>query len=69
VTFVFRPAYYLENTREDDPGKEKERLQKVQDCRHLLEFVVSKNRNGRVGVVKAWVDIGANAIRNLQYGQ
>lgn len=68
VTFLFRPAYYLENTKEDDPAKETERLQKLEDTRHLLEFVVSKNRNGRVGVVKAWVDIGANAIRNLSYG-
>lgn len=68
VTFVFRPAYYLENTREDDPTKERERLQKLQESRHLLEFVIAKNRNGRVGVVKTWVEIGANAIRNLSYG-
>jgi replicative DNA helicase len=68
VTFVFRPAYYLENTREDDPNKEKERLHKLDDCRHLLEFVIAKNRNGRVGVVKTWVEIGANAIRNLSFG-
>jgi replicative DNA helicase len=68
VTFLFRPAYYLENTKEDDPSKESDRLQRLEGCRNLLEFVVSKNRNGRVGVVKAWVDIGANAIRNLSYG-
>ena len=68
VTFLFRPAYYLENTKEDDPEKERERQSRLAECRHLLEFVVSKNRNGRVGVVKAWVDIGANAIRNMSYG-
>ena len=68
VTFLFRPAYYLENTREDDQEKESERLQRIASCKHVLEFVVSKNRNGRVGVVKTWVDIGANAIRNMGYG-
>lgn len=68
VTFLYRPAYYLENTREDDFGKESERIEKLEAQRNYLEFVVAKNRNGRVGVVKAWCDIGANAIRNLSYG-
>ena len=38
----------------DQPGK-----------RNLLEYIVAKNRNGRTGVVTAYCNIAANAIRNL----
>ena len=39
------------------------------DHRLELEVGVAKNRNGRVGVVDLWCDIGANAIRNAAYGR
>ena len=68
VCFVYRPAYYLENTRFDNPEAETKRLEALEACRNTLEFVIAKNRNGRTGLVKAYVDIGANAIRNLAYG-
>lgn len=68
VCFVYRPAYYLENTRFDNPDAETKRLENLEKCRNTLEFVVAKNRNGRTGVVRTFVDIGANAIRNLAYG-
>ena len=68
VCFVYRPAYYLENTRFDDHNLESERLERLEKCRNTLEFVVAKNRNGRTGVVRTFVDIGANVIRNLAYG-
>jgi replicative DNA helicase len=68
VCFVYRPAYYLENTRFDNQEEETKRIEKLEKCRNTLEFVVAKNRNGRTGVVRAFVDIGANAIRNAAYG-
>lgn len=68
VCFIYRPAYYLENTKFDDHEMETERLQALEKCRNSIEYVVAKNRNGRTGVVRAFVDIGANAIRNLAYG-
>lgn len=69
VTFVYRPAYYLESRREDDPTKDYERQQQLEAVRHVLEFVVAKNRNGRIGIVQAFCDIGANAIRDVTYGR
>lgn len=67
VTFVYRPAYYLESRREDDPSKDIERQRQLDAVRNVLEFVVAKNRNGRVGIVQAFCDIGANAIRDAAY--
>lgn len=68
VTFIYRPAYYLENRHEDIPERESERLVQLEACRNTLEFVVAKNRNGRTGAVRAWCEIGANAIRDAAYG-
>lgn len=67
VTFVYRPAYYLEHMRAEGAAEAK-RLAKLDECRNSLEFIVAKNRNGRVGIVDAFVDIGANAIRDKAYG-
>jgi replicative DNA helicase len=67
VTFLYRPAYYLERMKADG-DQEYERLQKLEDKRNDLEFIVAKNRNGRVETVNAFVNIGANAIRNKAYG-
>jgi replicative DNA helicase len=69
VTFLFRPAYYLEKTKHDDPDMESLRLGQLEQSRNVLDFVVAKNRNGRVGVLSAFVDIGANAVRNGAYGR
>lgn len=69
VLFAYRPAYYLENQRYDDPDMESMRLEALERDRHKLEVGVAKNRNGRVGVVDLWCDIGANAIRNAAYGR
>jgi replicative DNA helicase len=64
VTFLYRHAYYLERLREDDTEKEKVRQELLTACQHDIEYSVAKNRNGRCGLVDAWVDIGANAIRD-----
>lgn len=67
VTFIYRPAYYLEQTKAEGEA-ERKRLEALQAQRHNLEFIIAKNRNGRVGIVDAFVEIGANAIRNKDFG-
>lgn len=66
VMFLYRPAYYLESQRFDDPESEMARVAALDACRNNLEFIVAKNRNGRLCTVDAYVDIGANAVRNSQ---
>ena len=67
VTFLYRPAYYLEQMKCESPGDEADRLAKLDKHRHDLELQVAKNRNGRIGHVRAFVDIGANAVRNASF--
>lgn len=67
VTFLYRPAYYLEMEKSDDKEFEAVRLKKLDELRNTLELNVAKNRNGMVGVVSVFVDIGANAVRNAAF--
>lgn len=67
VTFLYRPAYYLEMEKSDDDELETMRQQKLNELRNTLELNVAKNRNGMVGVVTAFVDIGSNAVRNAAF--
>jgi replicative DNA helicase len=64
IIFLYRAAYYLERERFDDPEHERQRLNALAEARNKIELQVAKNRNGRVGVVDAFIDIGANALRN-----
>ncbi len=64
VCFLYRPAYYLEQQRFDEATAEQKRKDALAEVHNLLEIVVSKNRNGRCGVVDAFIDVGANAVRN-----
>jgi replicative DNA helicase len=68
IIFLYRAAYYLEKQRFDDPDAERARVETLERVRNQMEFGVDKNRNGRVGIVDAYVDIGANAVRNASYG-
>lgn len=68
VTFIYRPAYYLEQMRADSKEAEEKRAAALDASKHLLELIVAKNRNGAVGIVDVFVDIGANAVRNKAYG-
>jgi replicative DNA helicase len=68
IIFLYRAAYYLEKQRFDDPDAERARQDMLEQVRNKIEFGVDKNRNGRVGIVDAFVDIGANAIRNASFG-
>ena len=63
VVFAYRPAYYLKQ-RQKDAEEERKRLELLEAEKNKLELYVAKNRNGQVGPVDVFVDIGANAIRN-----
>jgi replicative DNA helicase len=65
VTFLYRPAYYLERAKHDDPDKEAARIASLAVLENNLEFIVAKNRNGPIGTVECFVDIANNAVRNL----
>lgn len=67
IIFLYRAAYYLEKQRFDDPEAERARIERLSEVRHSIELSVDKNRNGRVGIVDGFVDIGANAIRNASF--
>lgn len=68
ITFLFRPAYYLQK-RDDDPERDKQRQDLLRELQFTLEYDVAKNRNGRTGVIDAFADIGANAIRNKSFAR
>lgn len=67
IIFPYRPAYYLENRKYDEPEADRVRQEQLAHVRNVIEFGVAKNRNGRVGVVEAFVDIGANAVRDKSF--
>jgi replicative DNA helicase len=64
VTFLYRPHYYLEQKKPEDVEAQQKHEKLLAEKRTLLEFIVAKNRNGAVGIVEAFVEIGANAVRN-----
>jgi replicative DNA helicase len=47
--------------------EEAERIATLEQKKHVLEYIVAKNRNGQIGTVEAFVDMGANAIRNASH--
>lgn len=68
VIFIYRPAYYLERMKSDKPDAAAALAEALAAKRTLLEFIIAKNRNGSPGIVEAFVDIGANAVRNKSFG-
>lgn len=67
IVFAYRPAYYLMARKEDNADLESARLHALEETKHSLEYIVAKNRNGQVGTVNCFIDIGANAIRNRDF--
>ena len=65
VMFLYRPAYYLERTREDGVAKEDERKQSLSECQNTLETIIAKNRNGPCTTVDFFIDIASNAVRDM----
>ena len=66
ILFSYRPAYYLRD-RLDDPAAEEARQMAMNALKNKLEIIVAKQRNGHLATIDAFVDIGANAIRNVSY--
>lgn len=64
VMFLYRPAYYLERTRESDTKKEDERKDKLAECANDLEVIVAKNRNGPCCAVEFFIDLANNVVRD-----
>ena len=68
VLMLYRPAYYLEQQKFDDPIAEAKRLQDIKKYRNKIEVSILKNRNGQMGRVDLFADMGANALRTLGHG-
>lgn len=64
VTFIYRPAYYMERKKAETIEAQQALDDALNAKRNSLEFIVAKNRNGAVGLVEAFVEIGANAVRD-----
>lgn len=69
IIFPYRPAYYLERAKSDDPTQEGERLALLDAKRFYLELSVAKNRNGQCDTVNLFCDIGANAVRGMRFAR
>jgi replicative DNA helicase len=64
VVFLYRPAYYIERSAKFRDG-DLMALNDFENAKHALEIIIDKNRAGRSNhVVKAWIDVALNAIRN-----
>jgi replicative DNA helicase len=65
VVFLHREAYYLERVEETKQDEDDKRREALEACRHELEFIIAKQRNGPVNTVKLWCDMALSAVRNL----
>lgn len=65
VMLLYRDAYYLERNKENDPDKDMERMQRLNQCRNTLEINVAKQRQGATRVVEAFVHMPSNAVRTM----
>lgn len=64
IIFLYREAYYLERENGQDTDKEIERFERLQACKHKLEFHIAKQRNGPIKSIDLFVDMACSAVRN-----
>jgi replicative DNA helicase len=64
VSFLYRPAYYLDRIKYDDQEKEDKRIDLLEKKRNVLELIVAKNRRGPICNKEFFIDIASNAIRD-----
>jgi replicative DNA helicase len=64
VLLAYRPGYYLERARDDDPNEERSRIENLNAKRNDLELQIAKQRNGPICTVELFCDMGANAVRD-----
>ena len=65
IAFLYREAYYLEREKGTDVAKNIERGERLRDSLNKLEFIIAKQRNGPLGTIELFADMGHSAIRNL----
>lgn len=65
MLLLYREAYYLADSKYDDPEKESKRLKKLEAMEHLMEVIATKTRNGGIFSKHFFTDIGSNAVRDL----
>ena len=66
VMFAYRHAYYLARGKEDEgTDEERLRLADLERKKHALEINIAKQRNGPVGTVELWCDMGSNVVCDL----
>jgi replicative DNA helicase len=66
LVFPYRPVYYLERKKLDDPEKDRIRQAAVEKSKNIMEIIVAKCRNGACGTVEAFVDMHSNHVEDLR---
>jgi replicative DNA helicase len=66
IAFVFREAYYLANMTGNDSASEDRRIARLMDVENVVEVNIAKQRNGPVGAVELFCDIGCNVFRDRE---
>lgn len=64
VLFLYREAYYLEKQNPRSPDRQAALQQELDECRHEIEFICAKRRNGRTGTGKARFFGAFQAVRS-----
>ena len=64
VVFLYREAYYLAKDKGKTADDELARMDRLDEVKNKLEFIVAKQRNGAVKTVDLFVDIACSAVRN-----
>jgi replicative DNA helicase len=64
VSFVYRPAYYLERSKYESKEDEDERKELLKEREHDLELIVAKNRNGPITTIDLFCDVASNVVRD-----
>ena len=64
IAFVFREAYYLANMTCNDAVLEGRRIDRLMEVQSVVEVNIAKQRNGPVGAVELFCDIGCNVFRD-----
>ncbi|MGU3496372.1 replicative DNA helicase [Xanthobacteraceae bacterium A53D] len=66
VMFLFREAVYIEKSPEFRSG-DLQALDDLERAKNKLEVIIGKNRNGQPMTVDLFCDIGASAVRSLDW--
>jgi replicative DNA helicase len=69
VMLIYRAHYYLSRDNKDrSPAEQREHEATLDAVKNIMEIDVAKNRNGREGMVRVFVDMGCNYVGNLEEG-